>query len=106
MQVQGLHKMAAMLSGMPALELSAPEADTLGGALYDVAQEYGIVLSGPRAVWIKLIAAVGMVYGPKVLTIAQQQREARPKRATRPATPADADFVPQGGQFDYSAVPS
>lgn len=91
--------MAAMLSGNTALELTPVEAEMLGGALYDVAEEYGIVLTGPKAVWIKLAAAVGMVYGPRALSAVQAARSKTARRAASASTPGEVDGISR--PFDF-----
>jgi hypothetical protein len=97
--------MAAMLSGQQFLMLAEPEAQMLGNALYDVAEEYGITLSGPRAVWIKLAAAVGMIYGPRAVHVMQENAKRKQMNGvspTRPATPAPA--MQPGATMDFSAM--
>jgi hypothetical protein len=98
--------MMAMLSGQPIFELSTVEAEMLGNAVYDVAEEYGISLSGPRAVWIKLAAAVGMVYGPRAMVVMQQNAARSRLNGVRPTTPATpAPDMGQMGPFNFAGVP-
>lgn len=103
--------MAAMLTGQQfvdprtgqnLIELDEAEAAMLGGALYDVAEHYGIVLSGPAAVWVKLAAAVGMVYAPRFIAISQL---AAMQRAARRAQPTNGAAAPEAASFSMNQGP-
>lgn len=58
--------MAARLFKNPMLEISESEATTLAAALQDVMALHSINVSPSTLAYIKLIGAVGMIYGPRI----------------------------------------
>lgn len=76
-QIQGLHHIAAIATGIPELAVSEDEAQMLGGALATVAQEYDLELSGKTGAMLQLLAVCGMIYVPKFITLKKRVTEAQ-----------------------------
>lgn len=87
-QIQGLHRVAAMATGLPVLEIADHEAAMLASGITAVADEYGLALSGKTGAALQLFAAMGFVYGPRVLMVKRMRDEAQ--RAAK----AEADAAP------------
>lgn len=85
-QIAGIHQGAALLTGVQVFALNDQEAKMLSDALCDVLDHYGITLGGPAGVWMGLITAAGVVYGPRYMMIKQLQKGI-PPRGAMPATP-------------------
>lgn len=102
-QIQGLHALAATLTGNPVLMLQDNEARELAIATHGVLEHYQISLIGPNAVWVRLAVAAGMVYVPRVGALMLQARaKARPPRAAAMATPMPENTggIDFGGAFN------
>lgn len=78
-QVTGLHKLAAIATGIPELELSDQEGATLGQAIANVAQEYDLALDGKTGALLQLAAACGMIYVPRFLHLKKRVAQAQAK---------------------------
>lgn len=81
-QVQGLHQLAALATGIPELELQREEAEMLGVAIARVCEEYGLSLSGKTGALLQLAAAGAMIYAPRLSAVASRvKQQAQAKRA-------------------------
>jgi len=89
-----------VLTGVPLFQLRDDESAMLAGSLADVMEYYGVALTGPTSVWIGLLGAVGMVYGPRYFMLQQMRAAARARPASMAATPDQAP--PRGGNRPYS----
>lgn len=58
--------MAAKLLKNPLLEITENEAMTLAAALQDVMALHSINISPSMLAYLKLVGAVGMIYGPRI----------------------------------------
>lgn len=106
-QVQGLHHLAALATGIPEFVLQPQEAEMLAQGISAVCDEYGLSLSGKTGAAVQLLAAAAMVYAPRVAIIGariKQNREAaNMKRAAEAAgtvvdgAGAHAPFTVVGG---------
>lgn len=77
-----LHVGIAKLTETPEMELTEPEAETLGGAVYGVASLYKPSwLTEEAEAWGNLIIVCAAVYGPRL--IAARSRKDREKDAPR-----------------------
>lgn len=74
-QVQGLHQLAALATGIPEFQLHDAEALMLGDAIANVCEEYDLSLSGKTGAFLQLIAAAAMVYVPRVEIIGRRVKE-------------------------------
>lgn len=68
-QIQGLHAIAALGTGIPEFNLRDDEAEILGQAVSAVCEEYDLSLSGKTGAALQLLAAAAMVYAPRVMMI-------------------------------------
>jgi hypothetical protein len=94
--LQGLHKGAAFLSGVPELALEPDEAKMMADALFGIFEEYEIEISTKAAAAVNLAGATMMVYGPRLVALrARRNNVARAKatKAAAAASPADATFA-------------
>lgn len=73
-QIMGAHQMLAMLPGLEIMALAQLEADMLAVALVDVADEYGLEMSGKFACLAQLAATMAMIYVPRALELRRQFR--------------------------------
>jgi hypothetical protein len=76
-QLEGLHKMIAVLPNMHFMAIAPEEAKILAEAMLAVADEYDINLSGKAGATVQLVAAIGMVYVPRGLYAFKQKQEAK-----------------------------
>jgi hypothetical protein len=105
--LQGLHKGAAFLSGVPELALEPDEAKMMADALFGIFEEYEIEISTKAAAAVNLAGATMMVYGPRLVALrARRNNVARAKAAktAAAASPADATFAETAPRVD--PVPS
>ena len=79
-QVQGLHQIAALATGIPELVLQKEEAEMLGVAIARVCEEYGLSLSGKTGALLQLAAAGAMIYAPRLAAVAQRVKQAQDTR--------------------------
>lgn len=79
-QIVGLHKLAALVTGLPELEISPIEGQMLAGGINAVCQEYGLSLSGKTGAMVQLIGAMGVVYMPRLVVI-KKRMDAEKARA-------------------------
>lgn len=79
-QLVGLHKLAALMTGLPELEISSIEGQMLAGGINAVCQEYGLSLGGKTGAAIQLIGALGIVYMPRLVVI-QKRMQAEHQKA-------------------------
>ena len=73
-QIQGIHQIGAMVSGIPEFAISGPEAETLAVAVEGVAREYDLSIDGKTGAALQLAFACASVYGPRVFVIAKRRR--------------------------------
>lgn len=66
-QLEGIHKMVAMLPNMGFMAIAPEEARILAEAMAGVAEEYDIQISGKASASMQLLAAASMVYAPRVI---------------------------------------
>lgn len=88
-QLVGVHTLMAMVTGLPELQISEPEAENLAAAVTNVCEEYGLSISGKTGAAIQLAAACAMIYGPRALMINARIQQAK-AQAARDVTPPTA----------------
>lgn len=76
-QIQGMHVMAAMMTGIGILQISEAESSLLAGGLSAVAEEYGLALDGKTGAALQLFGAAAMVYAPRIIAIQKAKAAAR-----------------------------
>lgn len=75
-QLQGLHTLGAMLTGIPEMQILPEEAALLADAVKNVAEEYDLELSGKTGAAIQLLATAAMIYVPRLLQVRQRAMQA------------------------------
>lgn len=97
-QVEGLHQLMALATGIPELQVRPEEAQMLGGAIAAVCEEYDLSLSGKTGALLQLAAAAAMVYAPRFAVVTQrvkqQQAAARQKAGLRVVGGVDESQAP------------
>lgn len=96
-QVEGLHQLMALATGIPELQVRPEEAQMLGGAIAAVCEEYDLSLSGKTGALLQLAAAAAMVYAPRFAVVTQrvkQQQAARQKSGLRVVGGVDESQAP------------
>lgn len=68
-QLVGLHLMAYQLTGLPECQITDGEGAALAQGIALVANEYDLSLDGKTGAALQLILTLGMVYGPRVLSV-------------------------------------
>ena len=80
-QVQGIHMMAAQLSGFQELAISEAESLMLADAIINTSHEYGLSLSGKTGALLQLVGTAAIIYIPRFSIINQKIKvEKRNKR--------------------------
>lgn len=74
-QIEGLHQLMALATGIPELQVQTAEAQMLGTAVAAVCEEYDLSLSGKTGAMLQLLAAAAMVYAPRVAVIGRRVKE-------------------------------
>ena len=107
----GLHQLAAMFTGVPALVLSDKEATEFADKLADVLDHMGYNITGGEVGLVGKVVALGLcvyvIEAPRVplLLSAAKARKAQGARPTAPATPAEAFTPPPSkGGYDLSGL--
>lgn len=101
-QLVGAHKLVAVLTQQPIIEIETAEGDQLAKSIGDIIEEYGFSASRRAILWGNLAAVVGIVYGPKFLLIRESIKANRNKSVTIKPQPQGN----QGNAFkmDFSNV--
>jgi hypothetical protein len=102
-QMQGLHGMAAILTGNQVLQINEQEATALANAITDLAVHYQLDFAGPVALWTNLVATVGMIYVPRFLMMQQMKAIEAANRKAAAQGPGHMP-TPQQGPIDYSGT--
>lgn len=71
-QIQGIHAIGSMISGIPELAIGEKEAEMLASAVMAVAAEYNLELSGKTGAAIQLLAACAAIYVPRLIMVKQR----------------------------------
>ena len=67
--LQGLHLMLSMMTGLPEAQLTNSESVALAGALEKVSQEYGLALDGKTGAFLQLAGTAAIIYVPRALAV-------------------------------------
>jgi TRAP-type uncharacterized transport system fused permease subunit len=92
LQLQGVHKLAALALKNPLLEISKDEAEKLATAMIGVMKYHSINVSPGTLAWIQLAGVSAAVYGPRVAIAMATRKAAKPEKAT-----ATGPVAPLGG---------
>lgn len=89
-QIEGLHHLIALATGIPELQVQPNEAAMLGGAIANVCEEYDLSLSGKTGALLQLAAAAAMIYAPRFsLVTARIKENQRKGKVTAPLRVVD-----------------
>jgi len=92
--LQGLHKGAAFIAQEPALALEDAEAKMMADALFDIFDEYDIVVNTKLAAAVNLAGATMIVYGPRMALMRRKAMLAARNRQTQPPAANTAPAPP------------
>ncbi len=81
-QIEGIHILAATITGMPEIALTSNESALLAGALITLAGEYDLSMSGKTGAAIQLLGVAALIYVPRALTISTRIRADNEKKET------------------------
>lgn len=87
-QLVGIHKLAAMATGLPELLITDDEGTLLAHAVANVCDEYGLSVDGKTGATLQLLGTAAMIYGPRALHVmqrAQAEKKSREQNAGQPA---------------------
>lgn len=106
-QIDGLHGIFAVMSGIPQMALSPDEANALTVALCDVCDYHKINLTesaGPYGLYIALALAVYKIEFPRIVGFVafRKMKSANKKPAESAAHPTSPGEMPQTGTVDFS----
>jgi len=101
-QLVGAHKLIAIVTQQPIIEIETAEGEQLAKAIADIVDEYGFAASKRAILWGNLVATVGIIYGPKLfmLRAAMAQRKQRPTVNTAKESPLNSSNF----KMDFSGV--
>lgn len=75
-----VHAIAAVKTNCPELALDQKEANMLASALNAVQEHYGVEIPPEYAIWVNLVTACGMIYGPRIVQISSRKKRERKEK--------------------------
>ncbi|MHB1222235.1 MAG: hypothetical protein ACYC0J_09595 [Gammaproteobacteria bacterium] len=81
-QIEGIHLVGSMVTGIPELALDAESAKALSVAVVGVCQQYDLEISGKTGATIQLIGTAAVIYLPRYFAF--RQRNAKDITPTYP----------------------
>lgn len=82
-QLQGIHVMIAMVSGVKEMAIDAQEAKMLANGINAVAEEYGLEMDGKTGAAFQLLGAAALIYGPRALAVNARVRKEKKEAAAQ-----------------------
>jgi len=79
-QLEGAHKIVALLTGKHELVISKEESEALSSAITELMSQYTIEVNAKTAAYLQLLSVAGMIYGPRAYLIwaaAKERKEAQ-----------------------------
>lgn len=64
-QIQGLHQLTAMVTGVPEIMLSDAESQALAESVINMADQYDLAIDGKTGAALQLLGTAAMIYGPR-----------------------------------------
>lgn len=80
-QIQGIHSLAAMMTGLPELNINEFQAGMLAQSVARVSEEFGLAVTGKTGAILSLVATAAMVYAPKAMQIAERVKQEKARKA-------------------------
>lgn len=72
-QIQGLHALGAMVTGIQELQLGEQEAEMLAKAVVAVSEQYNLAIDGKTGALIQLAAACTVIYLPRLVVLKKRK---------------------------------
>ena len=79
-QLVGIHKLAAMVTGLPELMINDVEGDMLAHAVANICDEYGLAVDGKTGATLQLLGTAAMIYGPRAIAVMQRAHAEKQQR--------------------------
>lgn len=107
--IMGVHRLAAMVSGLPELEINELEAAMLAESLDRLSREYGFAVNGKIGAVIALIGTCGIIYVPRAMKISTRAKATKlsvvPRtRPNAPETTTEKESVNKTKLNDIGAM--
>jgi hypothetical protein len=82
----GIHAFGASISGIEELEIDEAEGKKLGDAVEELSRIYGKTISPKTMAWTNFAAALGVVYGPRIMAyrVRMEKEQAMGNTAPKP----------------------
>lgn len=90
-QLVGIHKLVAMATSLPIMQIDDTEGLMLAKGINAVAEEYGIAMTGKMGAALQLFGAAAMVYAPRAIVIMAQMKAAKQAQANIVDVPVNAE---------------
>jgi predicted ArsR family transcriptional regulator len=71
-QIIGIHLITAKMTGIPELIIDENEAAILADSIVNIAEEYGLAMSGKMGAWAQLIGTAAFIYTPRLIAVKQR----------------------------------
>ena len=75
-----IHSVLASLTGVEELEIDEAEAKQLSAAIAGVAEQYALTLDAKTVAYIELTRVLGVIYGPRAVSIYLRTRKPKPSK--------------------------
>lgn len=72
-QIEGLHIIAASMTGIKELIISSTESSMLASSIITVCDEYNLSIDGKTGAAMQLLATAAMIYAPRIISIFKQK---------------------------------
>ena len=72
-QIEGLHIIAASMTGIKVLIISPNESSMLASSIITVCDEYNLSIDGKTGAAMQLLATAAMIYAPRIISIFKQK---------------------------------
>ena len=72
-QIEGLHIIAASMTGIKELIISTTESSMLASSIITVCDEYSLSIDGKTGAAMQLLATAAMIYAPRIISIFKQK---------------------------------
>lgn len=94
-QIMGIHQIAFLATQLPECQITKIEAMMLAESLNNVAEEYGLSLTGKTGAAIQLFGAAAIIYVPRYFSVLDRMKKAEEaKNAERSRTIDINEIVP------------
>lgn len=74
-QIEGLHIIAASMTGLKELIITSPEATLLSNSIIQVCEEYNLSIDGKTGAAMQLLATAAMIYAPRAIALYNRKKD-------------------------------